>query len=51
MNAVGSKKIVDNAGHMKYVVQYTMWMDHKQVGVLHNWFIGPLGETKTFRYN
>jgi hypothetical protein len=28
-----------------------MWMDRKQVGVLHNWLVGPPGETKTFCYN
>jgi hypothetical protein len=45
------KKIVDNAGSMKYVVKCTTWMDRKQVGVLHNWLVGPPDETKTFRYN
>jgi hypothetical protein len=45
------KKIVDNAGSMKYVVQCTTWVDCKQVGILHNWLVGIPGETKTFCYN
>jgi hypothetical protein len=45
------KKIVDNAGRMKYAVQCITWMDCKQIGVLHNWMVGPPGETKTFCYN
>jgi hypothetical protein len=45
------KKIIDNAGSMKYVVQCTTWMDCKQVSILHNWLVGPLGKAITFHYN
>jgi hypothetical protein len=45
------KKIVDKAGRLKYVVQSTTWIDCKQVGVLHNWLVGPPSKTKTFHNN
>ena len=31
------KKVMDNAGHLLYIIQNTTWMDRKQVGILHNY--------------
>ena len=45
------KKVLDAAGNLLYVIQGTTWMDRKQVAVLHNWKVGPPGDTATLRYS
>ncbi|KAL7547323.1 hypothetical protein ACHAWF_015821 [Thalassiosira exigua] len=35
------KAVKDGANRGMYFVQNTTWMDRKQVGVLHNWKVGP----------
>ena len=34
-----------------YIVQCTTWMDNKQVGILHNIYVGGPGEFTTYRYD
>jgi len=45
------KKVTDGAGHLMYILQNTTWMDRQQVGVMHNWKVGPAGDCRTLRYD
>mmetsp|Transcript_28371 Transcript_28371/g.67599 ORF Transcript_28371/g.67599 Transcript_28371/m.67599 type:complete len:1231 (+) Transcript_28371:374-4066(+) len=46
------KTIWKAAGKVKsYVLQYTNWMDRKQIMILHNWLVGaPADEDSVLRY-
>jgi len=45
------KKVRDGAGRVHYILQNTTWMDRQQVGVMHNWKVGPSGDCRTLRYD
>ena len=45
------KEVKGPAGNTVYVEQATTWMDKKQVGILHNWLVGPPGDCQMLRWD
>ena len=39
-----AQKLVYRGKRMSFVAQCTTWMDRKQIGIMHNWLVGPPGE-------
>jgi hypothetical protein len=46
-----AQKEVKKNGNTAYIEQATTWMDRKQVGILHNWLVGPPGDFRMLRWD
>jgi hypothetical protein len=46
-----AQKKVTDSNNTTRIVQCTTWMDRKQVGVLHNYMVGPPGDHQTLRWD